>query len=184
MRHIRLMSPLASATSAHRLVGLCVASAAWLAVMALTYAQTPVAPTPDDRAASVGRWAVVSVEWDGKPMDPAFLSLFQVLYAADGSWAVMFRSIPVAEGASTNHQEGSPKTFEMETLGSQGIKPTRYRGIYRLDGDTRVLCIAPDGKPRPDQFEAPKRSGRMLVTLKRVPAPPATPRAGRSAGAG
>jgi uncharacterized protein (TIGR03067 family) len=75
------------------------------------------------------------------------------------------------EGTSTNRQEESPKTFEMETLGSQSIKPKRYRGIYRLDGDTRVLCIAPDGKPGPDQFKAPKRSGRMLVTLKRVPGP-------------
>ncbi|MFM7291962.1 MAG: hypothetical protein ACKO6B_12135 [Planctomycetia bacterium] len=119
----------------------------------------------------MGRWAVASVEWDGRPVDPGFLSLFQVLYAADGSWAVMFRSISVAEGTSTNHQELSPKTFEMETLGSQGIKPARYWGIYRLDGETRVLCIAPDGKPRPDQFEAPKRSNRMLVTLKRVPTP-------------
>lgn len=149
----------------HRLAVLC-AAPVWLAVMAPAYARTPAA---DDRSISAGRWAIVAVEWDGRPMDPEFLSLLHVTYAADGSWAVMFRSIPVAEGTSTNHENLSPKTFEMETLGSEGIQPTRFWGIYRIEGDTRVLCIVAAGKPRPDGFVAPKRSGRMLVTLKRVP---------------
>ena len=78
------------------------------------------------------------------------------------------RRIPVAEGTSTNRQDVSPKTFEMETLGSEGIEPARYAGIYRLDGDTGVLCIVPAGMPRPDGFAAPRHSGRMLVTLERA----------------
>lgn len=157
-----------SAAIAHRIAILCSAPAAWLALTAIACDQAPVA---DDRASSAGRWEIASVEWDGKPVDPEFLALLHVMYAADGSWAVLFRSVPVAEGTSTNHQEQSPSTFEMETLGSEGIKPRRYRGIYRLEGDTRVLCIAAATKPHPDQFTAPRRSGRMLVTLKRTPVP-------------
>jgi uncharacterized protein (TIGR03067 family) len=161
----------ASLARVHRVVGKYAVPAAWLVAMAAGHAQTPTSkPAPDDRAISAGRWAVVAVEWDGKPVDPEFLKLLQVAYRPDGSWSVLFKSVMVAEGKSTNHQEVSPKTFEMATLGSEGIKPTRYWGIYRLDGDTRVLCIAPAGRPRPDRFEAPKRSARMLVTLKRVPA--------------
>lgn len=59
----------------------------------------------------------------------------------------------------------------METLGSEGIKPRRYSGIYKIDGDRRVLCIAPAEEPRPDEFSAPSLSNRMLVTLNRVSKP-------------
>jgi uncharacterized protein (TIGR03067 family) len=123
---------------------------------------------PDDRAISAGRWNVVAVEWDGSHLDEAWLARLQVVYHADGSWAVLLRRIPVVEGRSTIRQDVSPKTFEMETVGSEGIEPTRYTGIYRIDGDTRVLCIVREGTPQPDEFSAPRHSQRMLVTLKRA----------------
>lgn len=149
-----------------------VTSAAFLMLAAfLAAADGPLAPKPDDRAISTGRWAVAAVEWDGKPVDTEFLALLRVSYRADGSWAVQFKSVTVAEGTSTNRQDDVPKTFDMTTLGSPSIAPTRYHGIYRLDGDIRMLCIAPSGAARPDEFKAPKRSGRMLVTLKRLPTP-------------
>lgn len=132
------------------------------------------APATDDRSISAGRWDVVAVEWDGSPVDQELLSRLQVVFQADGSWVVLLRSIPVAEGTSTNRQDTSPKTFEMQTLGSEGIHPSRFMGIYRFDGDTRVLCFAPDGKPRPEEFSAPRHSDRILVTLKRVQQPPKT----------
>jgi hypothetical protein len=134
------------------------ASLCGLALVAWGATAPAQAPTtvPDDREISVGRWEVVSVESNGRP---------------DGSWAVLFKRLPVAEGTSTYRQDESPKTFEMATLGSESIKPSRYTGIYKHDGDTRVLCLAPDGKPRPDEFTAPKRSHRTLVTLKRASEP-------------
>jgi uncharacterized protein (TIGR03067 family) len=172
MRPLRLTIAKPSVAVANRLFSLCVSSAAWLAFTVVASAQPPAAPPiPDDRATSVGRWNVVSVEWDGKPVDPEFLAMLQVAYDADGSWAVLFKNRVVAEGTSTNDQERSPKTFEMTTMGSNGIAPVRYAGIYRLDGNVRVLCIVHDGEPRPADFKAPKRSGRMLVTLRRSSAP-------------
>ena len=133
-------------------------------------AQPPAtAQVSDDRAISAGHWDVVAVEWDGKPVDAELLSMLQVTYQHDGAWSVLFKRIPVAQGKSTNHQDETPKTFEMQTLGSQGVPANRYTGIYRLDGDTRVLCLVPEGKPRPDEFSAPRRTGRMLVTLRRAP---------------
>jgi len=148
-----------------------VAAVVLVAPLAAQEAAAP--PAADDRAISAGRWRVVSVEWNGRPVDPEILALLRVVYRADGSWAVLFKNLPVAEGTSTNCQDASPKTFEMETLGSEGIKPSRYTGIYRIEGDTRVLCLAPDGEPRPDEFAAPRHSGRMLVTLERAVNTPA-----------
>lgn len=126
------------------------------------------ATAPDDQVASVGRWDVVAVEWDGRPVDQEWLARLHVAYRADGSWAVFLKRMPVAEGVSTIHQDVTPRTFEMQTLGSEGIQPSRFHGIYRLDGDTRVLCITREGTPRPDTFTAPPRSNRMLVTLRRI----------------
>lgn len=123
---------------------------------------------PDDRTISAGRWNVVAVEWDGAPVDPEWLARLQVVYQPDGSWVVFLRRMPVAEGRSTIREDVTPKSFEMETLGSEGIKPSRFHGIYRLDGDTRLLCIVREGRPRPDDFSAPRHSDRMLVTLKRA----------------
>ena len=148
------------------------ASIAAVALMASAYSQPPdPGAARDDRAISVGQWDVVSVEVNGKPIDPELVAMLRVVYQADGSWAVLFKKLPVAEGKSTNRQDQSPKTFEMETLGSESMKPVRYTGIYKFDGDTRVLCFVPDGKPRPDEFVSPRRSGRVLVTLRR-PAEP------------
>lgn len=138
---------------------------------AVASAQPPVGRVPDDRVISVGHWDVVAVEWNGKPVDPELLSMLEVHFRADGGWSVLFKGMPAAAGRSTNHQDETPKTFEMETLGSDGIKPRHFTGIYRIDGDTRVLCLAPAGAARPQEFSAPRLSGRMLVTLKRATTP-------------
>lgn len=129
---------------------------------------------PDDRAISAGRWSVAAVEWDGRPVDGQFLAHLQVEYRGDGSWAVLFKGLAVAEGTSVIHPDTSPKSFEMATLGSEGVAPSRYAGIYRIEGDVRVLCIASARERHPADFSAPRRSGRMLVTLRR-----AHPAAGR-----
>lgn len=156
-----------------RLVSRSASLSAWILIMAVA-AAIPARSEPreapavaDDRTLSAGLWNVAAVEWDGRPVDPELIKLLQVHFRADGTWAVLFRNRAVAEGRSTNRQDTSPKTFEMETLGSERIPPSRYTGIYRLDGDTSVLCIGTAGKPRPDDFTAPRRSGRMLVTLER-----------------
>lgn len=125
------------------------------------------AAVADDRSVSTGHWNVVAAEWDGTTVDREWLARLQVLYRADGSWMVTLGRLPVAEGTSTNDEERLPKTFEMATLGSEGIQPRRFRGIYRLDGDRRVLCFVAEGRPRPEEFSSPSRSDRVLVTLER-----------------
>jgi uncharacterized protein (TIGR03067 family) len=138
----------------------------WFAIVALACGQP--AAGADDRALAAGRWRVVSAVWDGTPVEEDLLARLDVTFRADGSWAVFLRRVPVAEGSSTQRQDIAPKTFDMQTLGSVGIEPARYLGIYRLDGDTGMLCMVAAGMPRPDEFAAPRHSGRMLVTLERV----------------
>lgn len=52
---------------------------------------------------------------------------------------------------------------------------TRSKGIYMLDGDSLVVCLAPpEAKSRPDEFGSPKGSKNLLIWLKRAKAAPAT----------
>ena len=126
------------------------------------------AASSDDRAGAVGLWDVVAVELNGVEIDAELVALLRIAYRADGSWTVLFRTVPLAEGTSTIDERADPKTFEMQTLAGEKSKPHRYTGIYRLDGDTRLLCFVESGMPRPDTFTAPRGSGRVLVTLRRA----------------
>lgn len=135
---------------------------------ALAGCPPPVLAVSDDRDVSAGLWDVVAVEMNGRTLDAEIVKLLQIAYRADGSWAVLFKRRPIGEGTSRNDQTTSPKAFEMETLGGRKTKPRRYTGIYKLDGDSRQLCFVPAGMPRPDDFSAPRGSGRVLVTLKRA----------------
>jgi len=113
-------------------------------------------------------WDVVAVEVDGKQVDPEMVALLQVAYREDGSWSVLFKGLPLAEGTSTNDQAATPKTFEMATLAREHATPVKYTGIYRLTDDTRQLCFVEAARPRPDTFTAPRGSRRVLVTLQRA----------------
>lgn len=122
----------------------------------------------DDRAAAAGTWDVAAVVVNGKEVDPAAVAMLQVDYAVDGSWRVRAQGLALAEGTSTNDDQASPKTFDMETLATEPAKARRYVGIYRADDETRTLCFVEAGMPRPDTFDAPRGSSRILVTLKRA----------------
>jgi uncharacterized protein (TIGR03067 family) len=144
--------------------------AVWASLPAFLLATSlaPVSSSPDDRAASVGSWDVVAVVMNGRPVVPEITSMLQIAYREDGSWTVFFKGMAVGEGTSENDPDSSPKTFEMQTLGGTKTPPRKYSGIYKLEGDTRQLCFVIAGVPRPDEFRAPRGSGRILVTLKRA----------------
>lgn len=147
------------------LAGLALANAAGAAATA-----AGAEATPSDPAVSAGRWRIVTVEMSGKPVEPEIVSMLSIIYSADGSWTVFFKSLPVAEGTSTVDQTTTPKTFEMHTLGSpSGNIPGRsYCGIYELEGNRRRLCFVPAGRPRPEAFATARRTEQILVTLERI----------------
>ena len=60
-----------------------------------------------------------------------------------------------------------PKTIDITFTDGPG-KDNSQKGIYELDGDTQKICWAAPGKPRPTEFEAKPKSGRMLQVLEKV----------------
>jgi uncharacterized protein (TIGR03067 family) len=145
------------------------------AAIALAMLATVASAADSDVATSAGRWQVTRVEVNGKLVDPEFTSLLAVEYAADGSWVVVLKGLPVGEGTSAVDEAALPKAFEMETLGSAGKPGRRYFGIYDVEADTRRLCFVSADRPRPREFRSTAAGGEILVTLRRRPVTPRGP---------
>jgi uncharacterized protein (TIGR03067 family) len=137
------------------------------AVVVLTLLAVVAIVADGDVATSAGRWQVTRVEMNGKPVDHEFTDMLAVDYAADGSWVVRLKGLPVGEGTSRVDEAALPKAFEMQTLGSAGMRGRRYIGIYETDGDDRRLCFVSADRPRPREFRSTVAGGEILVTLRR-----------------
>jgi uncharacterized protein (TIGR03067 family) len=142
------------------------------AAVALAMLATVASAADSDVATSAGRWQVTRVEVNGKLVDREVTSLLAVEYAADGSWVVLFKSLPVGEGTSAVDEAALPKAFEMETLGAAGKPGRRYIGIYGAEGDTRRLCFVSADRPRPREFRSTAAGGEILVMMRRRPVTP------------
>jgi uncharacterized protein (TIGR03067 family) len=137
------------------------------AAVALAVLASMVFAEDGDIATSAGRWQVSRVEVNGRLIDPEFTSLLAVEYAADGSWMVSLKGLPLGEGTSAVDETAVPKAFEMETLGAVGKRGRRYVGIYEMDADTRRLCFVSADRPRPREFRSTAAGGEILVALRR-----------------
>ena len=146
-----------------RLAALCVT-----ATLLLAAGVSGADDLEDDRAVSAGRWRIVSAELNGRQIVPELTALLSVMYAADGTWTVFFKTLPVAEGTSSVNQAADPKTFEMATLGSGTSTGRRYWGIYEMRGGSRRMCFTPADRPRPTAFATTPASERLLVSMERI----------------
>jgi uncharacterized protein (TIGR03067 family) len=61
----------------------------------------------------------------------------------------------------------SPKSIEITFTDGPG-KDNTQKGIYELEGNRQKICWAGMGKPRPTEFEAKPKSGRLLQVLEKV----------------
>ncbi|MCA9173548.1 MAG: TIGR03067 domain-containing protein [Planctomycetales bacterium] len=103
---------------------------------------------------------------DGKEADPKSFDIV-VVNGDDGSWLIRVDGKEISKGASTFDATKQPKTIDF-TPSEGGGKCERHLGIYEIAENTRKLCFAPTGQPRPDKFAAPAGSKRLLVRFERV----------------
>jgi len=118
-----------------------------------------------------GVWCIVSMEQSG--VGAPFVELQQIQIVIDGNSMSIEFSEP-GNAASTVVDEMKivldtstyPKRIDFVSRGI-GAKST-FKGIYKITGDTLVLCGDDEADRRPETFSLEGISSRSLMVLKRV----------------
>jgi uncharacterized protein (TIGR03067 family) len=112
-----------------------------------------------------GSWEVVSCRFSGKPLTGAPLSRFKFT----GSGVVINERTQSLATEFTLEVATEPKRLKFAALSSRAKTPAS--GVYSVKDDTLVICLGlqPDAPP-PAELETNEGDGRLLVTLKRMPA--------------
>jgi uncharacterized protein (TIGR03067 family) len=118
-------------------------------------------PPKEDLPSLVGEWDVKSRMVGGQRKDPVDGST--VKFTADGG--AKFTGGPSIAGTYTADPTKDPAEFDIKP--SATTTAPGLTGIYRVDGDTLILCLIQKG-PRPTKFESPPGSRVLLFTVKRV----------------
>jgi len=123
-------------------------------------------PADLDARALQGTWRPTALEHDGSVATEDRLARCRLVLAE--------QHLTTREGerllqTATFHLMPSADPPAIDLTATSG--PDRgkvHRGIYKVDGDTLVLCLGGPGQERPREFRSPAGSGHALIILKRV----------------
>ena len=136
--------------------------ALWIACGSVTLGQKPDAAA--DLKAMVGKWKIEKAEMSG--MDAtAFVKDVTLEIGEGGKYTVIIRG---QKDSGTVTIDPAKKPAEMDIKGAEGPnKGKTIKTIYKLDGDTLVVCYELGGGERPTKFETKANTQQMLATYKR-----------------
>ena len=137
------------------------------ALLAVTLGLVAAAPVPekDDLKKFEGDWVFTSWDQSGQPLPEE--SLREAKWSVKGN-KYTFEMGPVSEEGTIKLDPGKKPAAINLTINSGNDKGKEQLGIYRIERDAIVFCLAgPGAKERPTEFAAPEGSGQMLLTIKR-----------------
>ena len=112
-----------------------------------------------------GTWKVVAAEQDGEALDRI---VGGVLTVKDNNFSIKTASGTELKGDLTLDPAKKPRHINFAHQEGP-VKDNTWQGIYELKGDTLKICYAEAGKEkeRPSEFKTLRKSGLLLVELKR-----------------
>lgn len=117
-----------------------------------------------DTPTIVGTWRLDKMTIAGMEMPIKDLA-FE--FTADGK-LIRVDARGADEGKNTYKIDSTKTPGELDWL-MEGKKEQTIKGIFAVDGDTLTICLEDGYKGvRPDKFESPAGSKRMLWTLRRT----------------
>lgn len=137
----------------------------------LGLALAAAAPAPKeapkkDPPSLVGEWAVESAIHGGKPEKKSGPA--SITFTADGKLQVREGKDAKPEELPYSHNpKKDPPEIDLTEPRGGMMGGEVMKGIYRIDGDTLLLCLSIEGE-RPTTFDSPAGSNRILVTLRRA----------------
>lgn len=114
-----------------------------------------------------GTWQLVSAESDGRPTPEEQTKAVRVTITG-GTHTVRLGDQVVAHDVAFAIDPTKTPREVTDTIQDGPDKGKEIRGLYQLDGDTLVSCVAPVGKDRPTEFTGKAGSGQTLRVFRRV----------------
>ena len=119
------------------------------------------------KAASVldGKWQAVEAELAGKKFPPQAARGIQL--TIDGENYLVTTDEGEDRGTTRVMPDAKPSAIDITgTMGPN--KGKTFLAIYKLDGDTLVVCYDLGGKSRPKEFKTEPKSTLFLVTYRKL----------------
>ena len=114
-----------------------------------------------------GTWQLIAATTDGNKATDENVRQVRVTIIGNKQ-TVRFRNEVIVRDVSFELDPTKTPKETTDTLSEGPNKGKQIRGIYRLDGDKLVSCVAPLGKERPDEFASLPGSGHSLRVFQRV----------------
>jgi uncharacterized protein (TIGR03067 family) len=112
-----------------------------------------------------GEWTVESSLLGGKSDGVVEDHPIDKIIITTDKWMVIRGGVDSNPSNLVVDSKQNPPHLDLTLPGRAG---TATKGIYKLDGDTLVLCYVLGGDERPTKFESPPNSNVRMMTLKRL----------------
>ena len=136
----------------------------FVAAISFLAASLAFAGGTSDQTKFQGTWQRVSILDDGKAVEGAEKG--SVAFSGN-EYTLKDGNTVKSKGIYKLDESKSPKEFDVMP-GAGPYKGKTLKGIYKLDGDQLVYCIAGPDLDRPKEFASPAGSKLRLYTNKRV----------------
>lgn len=123
----------------------------------------------DDMKLIEGTWVITELVFNGNMAKEDDFKKISVVNGADGTWSLRVEGKEISRGTNVFDPTKTPKTIDFYPTDDEG-RDKKYIGIYELGEKTRKLCVVEAGKDRPNEFDSPKDSERILITFERMKA--------------
>jgi uncharacterized protein (TIGR03067 family) len=133
--------------------------------LAVTLAAPAAKDGKKDPPSLVGEWAAETAVVGGKLDNPPPGTTWT--FTADGKSVLQVGGGQAAGGSDAKYTTDAKKDPAQVDI-SDGPKGRSVKGIYKVEGDTLMLCLVQDGDKRPTAFESAAGSKAILITLKKV----------------